>query len=118
MMYSPLYDRLTGWLFFFLGLVGIVIGHLGNYAQISQGEGLLLLILGLLGMLAARSRTRSAVLVAFIIGLFCFFWGVLGVSYSNYWLGSTDPFETALRFVCGAWGLYVAVQDVFVWRNA
>ena len=45
MMYSPLYDRLTGWLFFFLGLVGIVIGHLGNYAQISQGEGLLLLVL-------------------------------------------------------------------------
>lgn len=118
MMYSPLYDRLTGWLFFFLGLVGIVIGHLGNYAQISQGEGLLLLVLGLLGMFAARSRKRSAVLVALIIGVLCLLWGVLGLSSTSYWLGSTDPFETALRFICSVWGLYVAVQDIIVWRNA
>lgn len=117
-MYSPLYNRLTGWLFFSLGIIGVTFGRLGSYAQLSLSESLLLLAFGLWGMGAARSRTRNAVLSAFLIGGLSLVWGVLGaVPSTSAWLGSTEPFETALRFVLGLWGLYVAIQDVILWRN-
>lgn len=117
-MYSPLYNRLTGWLFFTLGIIGITLRHLGSYAQFSLNESLLLMGLGLLGMAAARSRTRNAVLSAGVIGILSLAWGVLGtMPTTSIWLGSTEPLETAFRFVLGLWGLYVATQDVILWRN-
>lgn len=116
-MYSPLFDRLSGWLFFTLGLIGITMGRLGTYAKLSGPETVLSLALGLLGMWAARSRMRSSVLGALSIGFFCIVWGIWGLVFPSGWLGTTQPVENAIRVVVGAWGTYVAVQDVMTWRN-
>lgn len=116
-MYASTYDRLTGWMLFILGIIGMTVGHLGSYAQITTEESTVLLVLGLVAMLGARSRKRTAVLVAFVIGVVCLVWGIYGVSSTNPWFGSSDPLETAMRFLLSLWGLYVAVQDVIVWRN-
>ncbi|OFW76549.1 MAG: hypothetical protein A2201_11455 [Alicyclobacillus sp. RIFOXYA1_FULL_53_8] len=117
-MYSRLFSRLSGWLFFTLGLIGLTMGHLGTYAKFSGPETGLSLALGLLGMWAARSRMRSSVLGAWSIGLTCMVWGILGLFMPSSWLGTTQPLENAVRVVVGVWGLYVSVQDVMTWRNS
>lgn len=117
-MFSPLYNRLCGWLFFILGVLGLWTGQVGDYARMSPVDSFLSVALGLLGMAGARSRTRYAVTSALGLGFLLFMWGVWGLTVKNSWLGSSEPAETALHLVCGAWGMYLSVQDVLQWRKS
>ncbi|MBX5437578.1 MAG: hypothetical protein IRZ33_10235 [Alicyclobacillaceae bacterium] len=121
-MYAPVYDRLCGWLLLILGVSGFVWGHLGQWMELQPVESALSAALGLTALSGARARRRSAALTALVVGLALFLWGLAGVlSPGQMWLrglGETQPLESLLRFLGGAWGLYVAVQDVVTWRKA
>ncbi|MDQ0189232.1 hypothetical protein JI721_11845 [Alicyclobacillus cycloheptanicus] len=117
-MYTTAYDRLAGWVFFALGIVGVFTDHIGSYILLSPWETGLYLGLGLLGMAAARSRHRVAALGALALGMVTFMWGIWDMAWPVSFLGTAEPLETVIHIVAGLWGMYVAVHDVNVWRQA
>lgn len=116
-MYTPLYNRLCGWLFFALGTIGFAIGHVGSYIRVSLAESILYLCLGFIGMAGARLRHRDCSLVCVQLGLGLFLWGIAGFVWPRSVIGSSEPLESAIRVVAGLWGMYAAVTDVLDWRS-
>ena len=116
-MYTHLYNRLCGWLYVVLALTGLTAGHVGDYIHVSQAESVLYLCVGIFAMTAARFRHRDATLVAVVLGLGLFGWGIVGLAWPTNGLGTSDPLESALHLVAGAWGMYAAVTDTLAWRQ-
>jgi hypothetical protein len=119
-VYAQIYDRLCGWLFAALGAAGFACGGVPGYIHLSRADSAVYVIIGWLLVAAARFRHRTAVLAAVWMGVLLFLWGVLGLTGSTvrYGLGSAEPLECALHLVAGAWGMYIAVQDVLDWRRS
>lgn len=116
-VFAALYDRLCGWLLIFLATVGFATGHLGDYIGLTTAESSLLMVLGVISLIGARSRSRYAVPVAFFIGIFLLAWSILGILNPALVAFPSDPLENVLRIVVGGWGIYVAVQDFLSWRQ-
>lgn len=119
-MYARVYDRLCGWVFVALGVCGLALGGIPGYIVLERADAWLHVILGAVMVAAARSRHRTAVLCAVWAGLGLFVWGVIGLTGSGprYGLGVAEPLECAVHLVAGAWGMYIAVQDVLDWRRS
>jgi hypothetical protein len=115
---APLYNRILGWIFFALGVIGLLYGHIGEYIRQTLLESLLHIGIGLFAMAAARTRLRYAVVAALMLGISCFIWGMWGAAWPASILGTSEPLEVLLRLLAGAWGMYVSVQDVLEWRRA
>lgn len=116
-MYAPLYNRLSGWVFVGSGLCGVFVSRFADYFHFSSAETILNLCIGMAALMGARSRERYAVLAAVSCGLFLFVWGIWGIAWPTSAFGTAEPLETLIRLLAGAWGMYVAVQDVLVWRR-
>jgi len=117
-MYTPIFNRLCGWLFFALGLVGFTTGSVENYIRVSTFEGIAYTAIGLLGMVTARLRHRDATFFSLLFGLMLFGWGVAGFVWPVTWMGTSEPLENAVRLVAGLWGMYASVNDVLAWRTS
>jgi 4-amino-4-deoxy-L-arabinose transferase-like glycosyltransferase len=117
-MYAPIYNRLCGWAFFTLGIIGFTAGHLGTYIRFSVPESALCTTVGLLGMVAARLRRRDAAVFALLFGVGLFAIGLAGLIWPVSWFGTSEPLENAVRLVAGLWGMYSAVTDVLAWRSS
>lgn len=116
-MYASLYNRLCGWLFFALGMIGLTTGNIGDYLKVTGPESTAYIALGIIGMLAARSRRREAGVICFVLGLTLLSSGLFGFFWPVSFLGFSEPAECALRTVAGCWGLYVAVSDLLTWAH-
>ncbi|MCL6446427.1 MAG: hypothetical protein K6T83_23775 [Alicyclobacillus sp.] len=116
-MYAPLYCRLCGWLFTAFGLAGLIWGRLGQLLHFRVEDAAIYLVLGIIGMGAARSRHRNAVLASLFCGLLLLAWGMAGMAWPDFRVIGGEPLENAIRVVAGFWGLYVSVQDVLTWRS-
>lgn len=117
-MYAPLYNRLCGWLFFALGMIGLTTGRLGDYMKFHLPESIACVTIGVLGMLAARASRRGSVLACLLLGVLLLTYGMLGF-FRPMWLpGGAEPLDNALRVVAGIWGIYTGVADVRRWIQA
>jgi len=116
-MYSSVYNRICGWFLLLLGATGLATGHVADYLELSIAESSLLLVLGLVGIVGARSRLRYAVLLSFTVGLLLLVWSALGAAQPNGWFGSTEPLDTVWRLVLGGWGVYTSTRDILCWRR-
>jgi hypothetical protein len=117
-MYAPVYNRLCGWTFFTMGIIGFTVGKLGTYIRFSMPESILYIAIGLFGMITARVRHRDATVFAMLLGIGLFLFGVAGFIWPTSRLGTSEPLESAVRLVAGLWGMYSAVTDVLAWRNS
>jgi hypothetical protein len=119
-VYARLYDRLCGWLLVGLGIAGFACGGVPGYIRLETVEAWIHVAMGLILVGAGRSRHRNAVLASVWVGALLFLWGILGLSGSTlrYGLGHAEPLEGAVHLVAGAWGMYIAVQDVLDWRRS
>jgi hypothetical protein len=117
-MYAPIYNRLCGWTFFALGVIGFTVGKLETYIRFSMPESCLYTSIGLLGMVTARLRRRDATVFALLLGIGLFIFGLAGFIWPVSRLGTSEPLESAMRLVAGLWGMYSAVTDVLAWRNS
>jgi ABC-type transport system involved in multi-copper enzyme maturation permease subunit len=116
-VYTPVYDRLLGWLTLTVGILGYLFGQLGQYMRLWPVENGILIGMGILAIVASRSRTRYAVVAALVLGLVLFAWGVVGSVWPGIPALSAEPLESACRIVAGAWGVYLSVEDTLTWRR-
>lgn len=116
-MYVRTFDRWVGWMYFAVGVIGLFVNHIGSYAALSSVETVINLSIGLSAMAAARSRHRTGVLTALMLGVALLFWGIFGMAWPQSILGTAEPLKTVIRIVTGLWGMYVAVHDVNEWRR-
>lgn len=117
-MYSPLYNRLSGWLFFALGIIGLTAGRIGDYLKVTGLESTLYISIGVIGMFAARIRIREAGVTCFILGFSLLVSGLIGIFWPDSFLGFSEPAESAIRTIAGCWGIYAAVSDLLTWVHA
>jgi hypothetical protein len=114
-MYTLLYNRLTGWLWFAIGVWSLFSPNIGDYIQLAKPETVIALGLGLLGMLGARSAHRNQVITCGILTIS----NVLLLSLSGAPFAPTvfapTPFEGMLQFLCVLWGCYCLVQQLRIW---
>jgi hypothetical protein len=116
-MFCTLYNRLCGWVLIALASVGFLFGHIGDYLELSHGENVLCLCLGVIAVWGARVRQRYAFMLTVLVGFFMFLWGIWGMFWPGIVVGSAEPLENAIRIVLGAWGIYVSLQDIWTFRN-
>jgi len=117
-MWTPLYNRLCGWFFLALGVVGLCGGQIKPYLQFSGYESWMNLSLGLIAMTAARLRLRYSVAIGFLVAFLLLTWGLLGLFADNTLRLHTEPLDTLFRFLGALWGIYVTLQDITRWRKA
>jgi hypothetical protein len=117
-MYASLYNRLCGWLFFTLGLIGLTSGRIGDYLKMTTTESTLYILVGVLGMFSARIRRREAGVACGALGLVLLAAGLIGFIWPESFLGYSEPAEAVLRTVAGCWGIYVVVSDLLNWAHA
>ncbi|GMA51731.1 hypothetical protein GCM10025857_30880 [Alicyclobacillus contaminans] len=116
-MYCPIFNRICGWLYFALGMVGFTSGRLGNYIHVSLAEAIAYTALGVFGMIAARLRWRDATMASVLYGILLLLWGFAGFAWPNWPYAQADPLEAMLRVLSGLWGMYCTVTDVLSWRR-
>lgn len=117
-MNSKVTCRIIGWVYVFLGTIGVTAGHLGTYMQFTQGESYLALGLGIISVLAARRRRRVAAVTALLIGMVCVMWGMSSVfGTSAMWFGTLEPLDVLLRELAAIWGIGTAINDALLWRK-
>ncbi|MCL6632652.1 MAG: hypothetical protein K6T63_08440 [Alicyclobacillus herbarius] len=117
-MYTPVYNRLVGWLCAAIAVLGWVSGRVGEYMQISPLESGILMTVSVFAVLGSRSRIRYAVAVATVVGLALLVWGIAGSFHPHLFGVSAEPLENAGRILIGGWGVYLAVEDTLAWRQA
>ncbi len=115
MFYAKPVCRIIGWLFCYIGIAGLWVGHLGEYIYFSSQESWTALVIGILFVISARHRKRTAVFSAFCIGLALVVWSI-GAFFTPEIFGTEQPLEFLVRFLAGVWACYAAIQDILVWR--
>lgn len=108
--------RLIGWVFVFLGSVGLTAAHLGTYMQFSNTESALYLGFGICSIFAARRRRRDAALTAFLTGMCYLLWCSNGFSHLLS-IGSVEPFDTLIQALAAIWGIGTAIHEAVLWRQ-
>ncbi|MCL6487354.1 MAG: hypothetical protein K6T76_00230 [Alicyclobacillus mali] len=116
-VYAMYYNRLTGWLWFALGALGLTRAPTGDYIHLTTPETGIALAAGCLGMLGARVTRRNQVVVCGILLLVYVAWLWLGASPRfNRWM-STTPLESVLRLLEALWALYCLAAELWGWRT-
>lgn len=116
-MYSIIYNRLLGWTFVVLSVMGWWFHGILDYIALSHTENLVDSGFAVLFLFFARQRMRYASAMALVFGLTFLAWAICGMAGVVLPTGTPDPLENALRLVVGVWGLYVSMQDVARWRS-
>ncbi len=115
-MYSIVYNRLLGWTFAVLAMMGWWFHSIGDYIALTHTENLVNSGFAVVFLFFARQRMRYASATALALGLLFLAWAICGMAGIPLPTGTADPLENALRFVAGSWGVYVALHDVAAWR--
>lgn len=115
-MYVALYNRLTGWLWFAIGLWSLFSPNIGDYIDIARPETYLSLGLGLIGMYGARGgRLRNQAIVCgtlTVVNLACLV--LIGTPMADV-IFSPTPLEGVFRFLCVLWGIYCLYNEIRLW---
>jgi len=115
-MFARVYNRIVGWLFVALGIVGLTVSHIGEYMFFTRTEALSCLAIGIVSTTMARQRHRYSAAGALLLGVVLFVFGFAGLTMPTTF-GGVEPLECVLRLVAGAWGIYVSIHDVLLWRS-
>ena len=114
-MYVLLYNRLTGWLWFAIGIWGMFSQNIGDYILVTRPEMYVSIALGLLGMFGARVQLRNQVIICTSLTLINLIILVLTSSPTGKALVGPTPLEGVFRFLCTLWGVYCLYNEVRFW---
>lgn len=114
-MYVLLYNRLTGWLWFFVGVWSLFSNHLGDYLRIAPVEAYVTLGLGLLGMLGARLKSRDQVIVCAALCLANLSMLIVSQTPIGGPIFEPTPMENVLQFLCFGWGIFCIYHEMSAW---
>ncbi len=110
------YARVTGWLYFALGVLGLFTDHLWHMFHVGGNMMYMHFIIGIIGITAARyGSIRQTRLYAITVGLLLLTWGAVG-TLSPAWLDPYPlPLENALHVITGIWGFYGIGNSMMNW---
>lgn len=114
-MYVLLYNRLTGWLWFAVGIWGVFAQNIGDYILLTRPETYVSIALGLLGMFGARVQLRNQVIICASLTLINLIILVLASAPVGKTLVGPTPLEGVFRFLCTLWGGYCLYNEVRFW---
>jgi hypothetical protein len=114
-MYALLYNRLTGWLWFFIGIWSLFSRNMGDYILITRPETYISIAMGLLGMFGARVKLRNQVIICSSVTVMNLILLLLASSPLGQLIVSPTPLEGVLRFLCSVWGFYCLYNELRTW---
>ncbi|KUO96216.1 hypothetical protein [Ferroacidibacillus organovorans] len=111
------YSRTSGWIFILFFLAGFFPLGLKTYFTLTGEMAVIHLILGLGGLIAARSAKRTQTIYSVSAGTWLIFMGVTGKVNPFGLPIASLPLDHALHAVLGLWAFYGPLLH-FPWRQA
>lgn len=102
------YARGAGWIALLLGIIGFFVTDLLGLIQFDKMHSIIHLVLGVLGIAAARSE-KWAKHYAQILGSLYLVLGVLGFFLPSFLGMHLEVAENLLHILLGTWGLYTVL---------
>lgn len=108
------YARVTGWLYFVLGLSGLFTDHLWHMFHVSGTVMFIHFAIGLVGLTVSRHGTlRACRIYSVAMGLLLLLWGGVGTMAPGWLDPYPLPLENALHVISGIWGFYGFGMSIF-----